>query len=83
MKNLYVGADEEIPPNALEPRKKIVQVSFFANYDNAGYRATWRSQTVIILYCNSAPIIWYSKRHNTVESSNFGENFVALQIVMV
>jgi hypothetical protein len=29
---------------------------------------------------NSAPIAWYSKRQNTVESSTFGSEFVALRV---
>ena len=29
---------------------------------------------------NRAPIIWYSKRQNTVETSTFGSEFVALKI---
>ena len=33
-----------------------------------------------MLYINSAPIIWYSKRQNTIESSTFGSEFVALRV---
>jgi len=40
---------------------------------------TRRSQTGIILYVNKAPIIWYSKRQNTVESATFGSEFIALK----
>ena len=36
----------------------------------------------IILYCNLSPIIKYSKRQNTVESSDFGAEFLALRIAM-
>ena len=28
----------------------------------------------------NAPIIWFSKRHNTVEAATFGSEFVALRI---
>ena len=41
---------------------------------------TRRSKSGILLYLNSAPIMWYSKRQNTVESSTFGSEFVALRI---
>ena len=34
----------------------------------------------ILIFCNMAPIIWYSKRQNSVESSTFGSEFVALRI---
>ena len=29
---------------------------------------------------NRAPIIWYSKKQNTVETSTFGSEFVAMRI---
>ena len=28
----------------------------------------------------NAPVVWYSKRQNTVESSTFGSEFVALRV---
>ena len=52
----------------------------FVDSDHAGERTTRRSQSGILIYCNSAPIIWFSKRQNTVESSTFGSEFVALRI---
>ena len=47
--------------------------------DHAGDRLTRRSQTGVLLYLNKAPIVWYSKRQNTVESSTFGSEFVAMK----
>jgi hypothetical protein len=35
-----------------------------------------------LIFINRAPIIWYSKRQNTVEMSTFGSEFVALHIVV-
>ena len=80
MKDMYPDAQEDMPPNAPEPRGNYLQVNCFVDSDHAGDRITRRSQTGIILYCNSAPIVWYSKRQNTVESSTFGSEFVALRI---
>jgi hypothetical protein len=34
----------------------------------------------VLIFANSTPIIWYSKRQNTIESSVFGSEFVALKI---
>lgn len=31
------------------------------------------------MFCNRAPVIWYSKRQNGVESSTFGSEFIALK----
>ena len=39
-----------------------------------------RSNTGIILFFNGATIRWYSKRQNTIESSTFGSEFIALKI---
>jgi hypothetical protein len=76
----YKDATEPIPPNAPPPRGQEVQINAFVDADHAGNRITRRSQTGILLYLNRAPIIWYSKAQNTVESSTFGSEFVALRI---
>ena len=70
--------DGVVPPNSQKLRGKPFHVNFFVDYDYAGDRATRKSQTRITLYCNSALIIWYSKKQNTVESSTFGAYFLAL-----
>ena len=80
MKDMYPDAVEDLPPHAPQPRGNPIELSCFFDSDHAGDKITRRSQTGIILYCNSAPIIWYSKRQNTVESSTFGAEFVALRI---
>ena len=49
-------------------------------YYCASNRVTRISQNGILLYLNSSPIIFYSKRENNVESSTFGSEFVALRI---
>jgi len=38
--------------------------------------------TGIIVFLNGATVKWYSKWQNTVESSTFGSEFVALKIAM-
>ena len=80
MKKMYPDAKEELPPNAPPPRGRAVELSCFVDSDHAGDTKTRRSQTGIILYCNSAPIVWYSKRQNTVESSTFGSELVAMRV---
>ena len=47
--------------------------------DHAGNRLTRRSRTGVIIFVNKAPIMWYSKGQNTVESSTFGSKFVAMR----
>jgi hypothetical protein len=43
---------------------------------------TRRSHTGILIFCNRAPIIWFSKRQNTVETSSFGSEFIAARITV-
>ena len=80
MSSLYVDAKEELPPNAPKPRGKSVQVNCFVDSDHAGDKITRRSHTGILLYLNSAPISWFSKKQTTVESSTYGSEFVALRL---
>ena len=39
-----------------------------------------QSHTGILIYVNNAPILWISKRQNTVESSSFGSELINLRI---
>jgi hypothetical protein len=78
----YRDAQEAIPPNAPEPRGNSVVISCFVDADHAGNRVTRRSHTGIIIFVNRAPIIWYSKRQNTVETSTFGSEFIAARIAV-
>jgi hypothetical protein len=66
--DFYKGAREAIPPNMPEPRGKEVEIHGFVDTNHAGDRVTRRSQTGILIFCNHAPITWYSKKQNTVET---------------
>ena len=61
MKEIYPDAVEDLPSNTPKPRGNPVQINCFVDSDHAGDRITHRSQTGILIYCNSAPVIWYSK----------------------
>lgn len=78
--DFYRGAAESIPGDAPEPRGNVVSTHCFVDADHAGNRVTRRSQTGILIFVNGAPIIWFSKRQNTVETSTFGSEFVAMRI---
>jgi hypothetical protein len=71
-KEFYHEAIEAVLPNAPAPRGISVQMNVFCDSDHAGNKVTRRSHTGILIYLNSAPIQWYSKAQNTVESSTFG-----------
>jgi hypothetical protein len=80
--NQYRDATDELPPNMPEPRGNAVQINCFVDADHAGNRITRWSQTGILIFINRAPILWYSKSQNTIESSTFGAEFVATKIAV-
>jgi hypothetical protein len=73
----YPGAKEAIPPNIPEALGKAVATTCYVDADHAGCLATRRSHTGVLLYVNSALVLWHSKRQNTVEASTFGSEFIA------
>jgi len=76
----YPDAREEIPRNRPRPLGNPVRINCFVDANHAGNVATRRSHTGVLIMVQNAPIIWYSKRQNTVESSSFGSEFIALRI---
>ena len=60
-------AEEAIPGKAPPPRGKPLYVGCYVDADHAGNMLTRGSHTGIIIFSNNSPIIWYSKRQNTVE----------------
>jgi len=78
--DFYPGAYDELPPHMPEPQGLHVDITCFVDTDHAGNLHTHCLQTEILIFINKAPIIWYSKWQNTVESSTFGSKLVALRI---
>jgi hypothetical protein len=78
----YPDAKEAIPHNVPKARGNGVVTSCFVDADHAGCKATRRSHTGVIIYVNKAPILWYSKRQNTVETSTFGSKYCAIKIAI-
>ena len=78
--DFYKDAEEEFPVKGPEPLGNPVKLSAYVDANHAGNLRTRRSHSGILIYMNSAPIIWYSKRQNTVESSSFGSEYIALRI---
>ena len=75
----HVDGVEEIPPNMPKPRGVGVIVSARVDADHAADTTTRRSRTGFLVYINSAPIYWMSKKQNSVESSSFGSEFIAMK----
>lgn len=79
-KEFYPDAEEPMPPDMPEPRGNSVKVGCYVDADHAGNLMTRRSHSGIFIYLNNALVQWFSKRQNTVESSSFGSEFIALRI---
>ena len=82
MRTIYRDAESDTPSNAPKTRGKSVQLNVYCDADHAGDRITRRSHTGIIIYANMSPISWYSRKQNTVETSTFGSEYVALKIAI-
>jgi hypothetical protein len=78
-KSMYGDVKEMIPSYAPFPRGKEVDLRLFVDYDHTGEKFTRRSRNGFVIYLNMAPIVWFSKRHTTVESSVFAAEFVAMK----
>jgi hypothetical protein len=79
-KEMYPGAEEMIPPNMPEPRGLELVLRLFVDSDHAGDKLIRRSRSGYIIYANCAPILWMSKGQETIESSVFGAEFVAMKV---
>ena len=77
--DFYRDAKEPIPGDMPPPRGNYMSTHVFVDADLAGNKITRRSQTGILIFCNRAPVIWYSKGQNRVEASTFGSEFMALK----
>jgi hypothetical protein len=80
--DFYFNAKEVIPPNAPNPRGKAIIIFCFVDANHAKNLVTRCSHTGILTFCNRAPIFWYLKHQNTIETSTFGSEFIAAKIAV-
>ena len=76
-KEFYIDAEEEIPAGAPKSRDEEVVMTAYVDASHASNKKTRRSHTRYLIFINMAPIVWYSKRQRTVESSTFGSEYIA------
>ena len=79
-KEFYGDVIEEDPPRMPEPLGKALMQTLFVDADHASNVVTRRSHTGVFHFLNNAMIESFSKRQNTVESSTFGSELVAMRI---
>jgi hypothetical protein len=75
----YGDVEEEKPPDAPEALGREFLMRAYVDSDHAGEKVTRRSRTGFIVYLNSAPIYWLSKKQTAVEASSFGSEFMAMK----
>jgi hypothetical protein len=80
-KDFYGDVIEDNPPNMPVPLGNPIQMSCFVDADHAGNKVTWRLHTGVFILLNNTPVIAFSKQQNTCESSTYGSELVAMQIV--
>ena len=77
--DFYRDAVEAIPKNAPEPLGRSVSTHCFVDASHGSDKVTRRSQTGVLIFLNRSPVMFYSKRQNSVEVSTFGAEFMALR----
>ena len=77
--DFYKDTKEDIPFDMPEVRGNSVAIHCFLDASHASDKVTRRSQTGILIFINRAPIVFVSRRQNSVESSTFGSEFTAMK----
>ena len=62
-----------------EPRGQGFIMKAEVNANHASDTVTRRSKTGFLVYLNSTPIYWSSKKQASVKSRSFGSKYVALK----
>ncbi len=75
----YRDAEELLPHRMPQPRGRSVVTTAFVDASHAANKVTRRSHTGFVVFINRAPILWYSKRQQTVETSTYSAKFIALK----
>lgn len=70
---------EAIPTDAPNPRGQRSTLRVFVDADNATNTITIKSQTGFLVYLNSAPVYWLSKKQTSVKTSSFGLELMAMK----
>jgi len=77
--DFYKDVKEQVSHDAPEPRGHSVELTAFVDSDHARGTLTRRSRTGIFLFIQNAPIIWFSKKQTSIETSSFGSEFFAMK----
>jgi len=79
---IYRDAEEPLPHRMPVPRGRSITMTAFVDASHAANTVTRRSHSGYVVFLNRAPVVWYSKRQNTVETSTFSSEFIALKVCL-
>ena len=77
MERVYPFAQDVEAPDMPEPRGKPVVITVYVDASYASNFVTRQARTGVLIFVNRAPIMWYSKKQNSIETSSFGSEFMA------
>ena len=81
--DIYPFAEEYISNNLPTPKcEHAVSITAYVDASHATDLITRRSVTGYIIFIGKSIIKWYSKRQNTVETSTYGSELVAMRIAL-
>jgi hypothetical protein len=58
---------------------KAVKITMFVDASHAANLVTRQSRSGVLIFVQRAPIVWHSKKQNSIETSTFGSEFMALK----
>ena len=79
---IYRDAEELLPHRMPMPRGRDLEITAYVDASHAANKVTRCSHSGYVVFLNRAPILWYSKRQNTVETSTFSAEFIALKVCL-
>jgi len=75
----YRDAHEQMPSSMPKARGPYVTITAFVDASFAQNKKTRKSHSGFIIFVNRAPIMWFSKRQATVETSTFSAEYMAMK----
>jgi hypothetical protein len=79
---IYRDVEELLPHRMPLPRGRSVVVTAYVDASHGAKKVTRTSHTGYVVFINRAPVVWCRKQHNTVETSTFSTEFIALNICL-
>ena len=78
--SVYDGVKESLPHNAPEERGQGFIIRTYVDSDHAGLELTRRSRTGFLVFLNNAPIYWFSRKQNCIQTSSHGSELHAMKV---